>query len=183
MPTKALTARGIREMDLDERETHADEAVPQRHTRVGQTSRIDEDSVRALCDIFEVVEDLTLVVALIELDLGTEFFGKSTHQPVHVLQGLMTVYVRLTATEKTQVRSVNDRDIQGVSSSVGAHGVESGASESIDVTSSPPPSSGANAAMSKNASSGTSSRAASAMNRALARVFSALSSVSRSCRL
>src|SRR5438093_11934787 len=88
-----LAARGVREMDLDERPLHGGERVAQGDRGVRQATRVDDRHVEVA--LVEAVDERALVVALEEREVEPERRRRGAHRLVDLLERLRAVDLRL----------------------------------------------------------------------------------------
>ena len=112
--TELFAGVGVRQVNLDGREPHGEERVPQRHRRMRVRRRVDQHAVIAeLSGLLNGVDESSLSVVLRRDDLHLELLAARHERRVDLRQGHAPVALRLSASKQVQVRSVKDSDPQG----------------------------------------------------------------------
>ena len=106
-----LPGRRIGEVNLHHRQTHPGEAVSQGDAGMGESGRIDEDSLDLSGGILQVIQDFPLVVGLEEIQLDTQLPGHLPELSVDLFQRVCAVDVGLPLTQQAKVGSVDDGDL------------------------------------------------------------------------
>src|SRR5919112_1923936 len=103
MVPEGLTLMHIRDVHLDDRELAGVQGVENGNRRVREGSRIDNDPNRLLTGLMDPIDDLILGIALMKLDLQTEFLRNPSAIGLDIGEGFISVDRRLALSQKVQV--------------------------------------------------------------------------------
>ena len=96
----------VGEVNFDRGQGNRSECVAQGVAVVGEGAGVDEDATGPLTRLVDGVNQLAFVVGLQETQLDALFLSGFLQALVNVVQGVMTVDIRLTFAEQVEVRAV-----------------------------------------------------------------------------
>src|SRR5688572_11824062 len=107
---KRLALVRVRDVQLDDRRLDHVERIEDRHRRMGERRRVDDDAVGAVDAALDPVDDLRLAVRLVERDRQAALVGARPAHFLDLLERGRAVDVRLARAEQVEVRTVENQD-------------------------------------------------------------------------
>src|SRR6266480_7598025 len=103
-----LAGEDVRDMDLDDRLARAAQRIGERQAVVREGARVDDDGVICGALFFDPVDQLAFVVRLQAGEYELELTGALIEQLFQVGEGLRSVNLRLTPSERPKVWAVEN---------------------------------------------------------------------------
>ena len=108
---KLLPPMRIAHVQLDERNVHASQGVPQRDTGMCQSARVDDDGIDFSTRFMDAVNYSPFVVGLECGEGDVEGGGLRFGGRLDVGKCRVSIYVRFTGAEEVQVWAVDEEDV------------------------------------------------------------------------
>ena len=108
--TESFSRVHIGDVQLNERDINTKQGIPNSDTCVCEGSRIDDNHVNVAACLVDAIDDGALPIGLesIKLDVKSRALRASCFN--NVVEGSTAVEMRLSCTEKVQVRAVHEED-------------------------------------------------------------------------
>src|ERR1700722_6035496 len=113
--TEFLPRLNIRQMDLDGRNSHRRDGVPDSHARMSETRGVQDDNVRVTLRLLNPVHQFPLDVRLLKVNFGFEISGPLPNPGFNVSQGGSSIDFRLGLAKQVEIRAVEKQYFHGAS--------------------------------------------------------------------